>query len=444
MRIDSSYFMKEFLSLSRFSNSIGDIALVRSGTTPKDRDDDLIDGVVLLKTIDIQNRPLSTEDSDLFYRISPEIAKRMEKTRLESKDILINIVGATTDVIGRVALVPRNFPEANITQAMALIRTAGSLCVPEVLFCFLAGKFGQSQVRRLARPTGQYNLNLPEVESITIPSFSVNFSDCIRQFVEAAADMREQSKQQLKQAEQTLLKVLELDTWTPPEALSYERTSREAFAASRLDSQYFAPRVSELIKLLERDGLRLRDVAPARHERFNPEVTGNFNYIEIGGLGADGTATAETLEQSEAPSRATQFVRAGDVITSTVRPIRRLSALIAEEQDGNVCSSGFVVLDPQKISGEVLLTYLRLPLVCELMDLHTSATMYPAISEADLLALPIPAIDNKTQYAIQQFVRDAAISQAKAKSLLNAAKRAVEIAIEKNEADALTCLKEVM
>jgi restriction endonuclease S subunit len=36
-----------------------------------------------------------------------------------------------------------------------------------------------------------------------------------------------------------------------------------------------------------------------------------------------------------------------------------------------------------------LLAFLRLPLVCELMNLHASASMYPAISSADVLRLPI-------------------------------------------------------
>lgn len=183
----------------------------------------------------------------------------------------------------------------------------------------------------------------------------------------------------------------------------------------------------------------LKDLAPARHERFEPTGSGDFGYIEIGSLGADGTAASESVPMAEAPSRATQHVRAGDVITSsTVRPIRRLSALVAPEQDGTVCSSGFVVLQPQGISGEVLLTYLRLPLVCELMDLHTSATMYPAISESDLLALPIPAIAPSVQ--VQDAVRQSAHARQRATRLLDAAKRAVEIAIEDSEAAALAHL----
>lgn len=301
---------------------------------------------------------------------------------------------------------------------------------------------------RLLLDRGAYGAAQPHIaptylKNLPIPIFS-NLIEPISKLVERSAATRAKGLEAVVEAEKYLLNALALDNWTPPTPLSYVRSSNDAFSAGRLDSQFFAPRVSELMKRLGQDALKIGDVAPARHERFKPSDAGSFNYIEIGGLGSDGTAVAETLPQKEAPSRATQFVRAGDIITSTVRPIRRLSALIAEEQDGDVCSSGFVVLTPQKISSEVLLTYLRLPLFCELMDLHTSATMYPAISEADLLSLPIPAIDTKTQIAIQQSVQEAAAKRQRASSLLEAAKRAVEIAIEDSEAAALAYLKGVI
>lgn len=246
----------------------------------------------------------------------------------------------------------------------------------------------------------------------------------------------------LKEAEAKLLHALGLDNWEVPGPLTYIRSSHDAFVSGRLDAEFFTPRVHDMLTRLGRDGLTIRNVAPARKERFTPADSGEFHYIEIGGLGADGTAQAECLLQREAPSRATQYVRAGDVITSTVRPIRRLSAVIDDSQDGYVCSSGFVVLQPRAISSDVLLTYLRLPPVCALMDLHTSASMYPAISEADLLALPIPKIPAATQRAIEKSALAARQAKQRATQLLDAARRAVEIAIEDSEASAMEFLQQ--
>jgi len=178
-------------------------------------------------------------------------------------------------------------------------------------------------------------------------------------------------------------------------------------AVFRFDSEYFAPRVADLLKQLNQDGLSIQDVAPPRHQRFIPKQSGEFKYIEISGLSADGTAEAETIPQDEAPSRATWHVKSNDVISSMVRPLRRLSALISEQQNDFVCSSGFVVLEPKSILPEVLLTYLRLPIICELMDLHTSASMYPAISEQDLLAIPIPKFGQAFEKNIADTVKKA-------------------------------------
>ncbi|BBL59635.1 hypothetical protein [Methylomonas koyamae] len=238
-----------------------------------------------------------------------------------------------------------------------------------------------------------------------------------------------------------LLRALSLENWQVPEPLSYIRNSSEAFLAGRLDAEFFNPGIDQLLKRLSCDSLKIRDVAPARKERFTPNETDEFHYIEIGTFNNDGKAQAQCLPQREAPSRATQYVRSHDVITSTVRPNRRLSASISEQQDGFVCSSGFVVLQPKHISGDVLLTYLGLPLICKLMDLYTSASMYPAISESDLLNLPIPKFSMTTEKAVEQSLKSARQAKQRATQLLEAAKRAVEIAIEQSEAEALAYLR---
>jgi type I restriction enzyme S subunit len=136
-------------------------------------------------------------------------------------------------------------------------------------------------------------------------------------------------------------------------------------------------------------------------------------------------------------------VHPNDIITSTVRPIRRLSAQIDPDQNGYVCSSGFVVLEPTGIRPELLLTFLRLPIICELMDLLASASMYPAISEAEILGLPLPSVDDATEKAVVAAVQEGRAAHARAHSLLDAAKRAVEIAIEDSEAAALAYLDKI-
>ena len=219
-----------------------------------------------------------------------------------------------------------------------------------------------------------------------------------------------------------------------PTKIANIKSFKDSFASTgRLDAEYYQPKYENLLNLLRKDGLTIADVAPVRSEKFQKTPGAYFQYLEIGGLRGDGSVAAEAVACDEAPSRASQRVRQGDIITSTVRPIRRLSALVAAEQDGYVCSSGFVVLQPKQIAAEVLLVYLRLPAICELMDLHTSASLYPAISERDLLGLPIPKIPADVQSKISELVRQSFTLKAQSERLLNSAKRAVEIAIEVDE-----------
>jgi hypothetical protein len=214
----------------------------------------------------------------------------------------------------------------------------------------------------------------------------------------------------------------------------------KAFNTGRLDARFFAPRIQVLLDILSGSGRKVGDVARPRREKFRPANCSFFNYIEIGDIDGAGSATSSLLDCKKAPSRAVWHVRPGDIITSTVRPIRRLTAQIGSEQDGYVCSSGFVVVQPHDISPEVLLTFLRLPVICELLDLYASASMYPAITDEDIFNLPLPHISDEMTEQVTQNVNEAKEAKAGAAKILEAAKKAVDIAIEHGESAALAYL----
>jgi hypothetical protein len=187
--------------------------------------------------------------------------------------------------------------------------------------------------------------------------------------------------------------------------------------------------VQKILARLSEQGLRIRDVATLREEVFSPTLGRKFRYIEIGDVAANTLVSSVELLGEDAPSRAKNIVRGGDVIASTVRPIRRLSGLIAREQDGWVCSSGFAVLRPHGVSPEYLVAYLRLPPVCELMDAYTTATMYPAISVPDLLNMPFYQPDDRLVTRLCETLRHVRTASGNAERKLEEARRLIEAAI---------------
>ena len=360
------------------------------------------------------------------------------RTALRVGDVILSTVGT----IGNVAVVDPSMLPANSDRHVGIIRPNGGM-PPEFISTFLLSRYGRFQTRRETTGNVQPNLFISKISELIIPIFSNDFMHSIQTIVCSASECRRRSELRTLDAQQILLHALGLGGWQPSEPLTYTRRASEAFAAGRLDAEYFSPRVRNLISYLSKDGLKIGNVARPQKKHFDSHINGDFNYIEISDVHNDGTASSERLHSAEAPSRATWHVHKGDVITSMVRPIRRLSAQITQDQDGFVCSSGFVVLKPISVSSELLLTYLRLPLICELLDLHTSASMYPAISEQDMLRIPFRRIESPYEDKIIQCIQNAYRARNDARLLLVRAKRAVEIAIEQSEAAALEYLNKV-
>jgi hypothetical protein len=393
------------------------------------------DGIPFLRCLNIRNG--FTDFSDVLY-ITPKTNKLLIKSEVKPGMVLLTMSGSVGNAT--VALPEWRYP-INSNQDLAKITTKPD-CNPYYLAAFLNSRFGQIQMRRLPVGSVQQHILLWMIERLIVPRFTPNYEKRVAKLAERAFDINLKSRQLLDKADEILLQCLELNNWNPPEPLTYSQRASVVFAARRCDAEFFSPRVGGLLQRLKKDNLSVRDVAPPRQEPFIPQREGSFRYIEIGGLTADGSATVQVLRMAEAPSRATAYVHTNDVISSTVRPIRRLTAMISPDQDGAVCSSGLVVMEPKRIAPEVLLTFLRLPPICELMNLYTSASMYPAISERDLLGLPIREVGSTAEKQIVKIVQESRARRLEAERLFDKSMRAIETAVERGEPKAMQRLDE--
>ncbi|OGM08143.1 hypothetical protein A2159_01885, partial [Candidatus Woesebacteria bacterium RBG_13_34_9] len=343
-RLDAEYYQPEYLELAKKIHSLNNhnlkqITIIRSGTTPKDRDDNLLDGVILLKTTDIRNNILS--ESDNFYHITPKIAQRMLKSKLQSDDVLVNIVGATLDVIGRVSLVPYNFPESNITQAMALLRIKDSNYLPEFIFSYLMSRYGQFQTDRLARPTGQFNLNLEELGQIFIPKISLIQQKNIVEKIKKNIEFQEKSRESYKQAENLLLEELELKNFEIPDDLSYIINFSDIKNAKRMDADYFQLKYDVLISHFKNISKPLINIASRKTEVAKIDPGKEYKYIEISDIDiGSGEIIPNLLLGKNLPANAKMKIDGGEVIISKVRPTRGAIAVIPNEWKENFILSG--------------------------------------------------------------------------------------------------------
>ena len=287
-------------------------------------------------------------------------------------------------------------------------------------------------IQTFREATGNVQLNLFIEKIKLLRVIRISGHDSVADLTRQGYSRRKVAEQHYAEAEALLESALGLDKLDLTPRLFYERPYAEVQAAARFDAEYFTPRMQNLIATLTRGGLTIASVAKIAKRQFKATPGTEFQYIEIGDVTGSGTADSNPVSGEEAPSRATWIVEPGDIITTTVRPIRRLSAIITKDQNGNVCSSGFAVLTPRnakEMAPELLLVYLRLPLVCELLDLYTTASMYPAISTADLMKIPIALPNDIIRQKIVSKVQESFSARREARRLLDQAKAMVEKAI---------------
>jgi type I restriction enzyme, S subunit len=115
-----------------------------------------------------------------------------------------------------------------------------------------------------------------------------------------------------------------------------------------------------------------------------------FTYLDVASVNKE-TKEIEgvtVLEGKDAPSRARKLVRTNDVIFATVRPTHSRVALITEEYDGLVCSTGYFVLrGKENIDNKYLFYFLLTDEFNQQMEKLQKGASYPAVTDAEVKSI---------------------------------------------------------
>ncbi|MFM1926480.1 MAG: Type restriction enzyme specificity protein [Actinomycetota bacterium] len=135
--------------------------------------------------------------------------------------------------------------------------------------------------------------------------------------------------------------------------------------------------------------------------KLNPSSSPDsiFTYVDLGSVDSKVKAITSPSQVNglDAPSRARQILQTGDVLVSTVRPNLNSVALVPEQLDGSIASTGFTVLRPKKkLDSGYLFHWVRSPRFIREMVRRATGASYPAISDAivkssDIFVPPIDA-----------------------------------------------------
>ena len=132
-----------------------------------------------------------------------------------------------------------------------------------------------------------------------------------------------------------------------------------------------------------------------------------FIYLDVSSVNKETKEieNATVLMGKDAPSRARKLVRTNDVIFATVRPTHSRVALITEEYDEQVCSTGYFVLRAKDFLNNNFVYYFLLTYSFnKQMEKLQKGASYPAVTDAEVkgIVIPFPKLKKEQQTIVQK------------------------------------------
>jgi len=158
-----------------------------------------------------------------------------------------------------------------------------------------------------------------------------------------------------------------------------------------------------------------------RTETVNPlqSPETEFDYIDVSSVSNQTFQIEETqrLTGKNAPSRARRLVKSDDVLFATVRPTLRRIALVPNELDHQVCSTGYFVLRPKLgLDHRFVFYFLFSEDFMGQMEKLQKGASYPAVTDGEVRAQTIPIPPLPEQHRIVGILDEAFDSIATAKA----------------------------
>ncbi|BEK12576.1 hypothetical protein B10927_10150 [Campylobacter jejuni] len=363
------------------------------------------------------------------------------------ESVLINATGVGT--LGRVFINILDFDFSIDSHINVIVVKNKTYLNPYFLAIFLQSYYGQIQIIRYYSGTsGQIEIYPRDFNYFKIPIFPMEFQLEIQNLVKDSHKALEESKELYKKAEETLYLELGLDPKNPLQSLLDSKTNnptnspnisihtlKESFLKTgRLDSEYYQSKYEDIEKFIKSypNGYdSFSSIINNKDTNFTPKNNENYSYIELANIGNNGNISEPISDLGKnLPTRARRIVSKGDVIISSIEGSLSSCALITQEFDKHLVSTGFFVLNSKLLNGETLLVMFKSQIFQEYLKKFPSGTILCAINKEELSKILISKIDSTTQEKIAKYIQESFNLRKKSKQLLDNAKIKVEEQIQ--------------
>ena len=452
LRLDAEYYRPDYLSLQKQLSKLSSITVRNTGAeldcsafypsiAPYYNFEK--DGIPFLRVNEIQNGLLHISNDTAFLPQSI-LDENRNTIRVCAPGDLIIAKGGNS--LAKVTLLNKDFEKYSACRDVIILRTHNLSKIKRYyLWMFLHSSVGQKLLIRIASQTGQPHLTLEAITQIEVPLFSDEFQNIFEWLYGKSQTLKYNAEAKYTSAQSLLLSEFGLANWHPKHRLTFVKNYSDTVQAGRIDAEYYQPQYEEIINTIKcyTGGWdTLGNLVYLNDKNFSPEEKKDYIYIELANLADNGEITDCIIEKGQyLPSRARRTVSTGDVIVSSVEGSLSSIALIDKEYDQALCSTGFYVINSKVFNSETLFLLMK-SIVGQLqLKKGCSGTILAAISKNEFSDIILPVISEEKQIEIQQNVIKSFNLRKQSKYLLECAKRAVEIAIERDEETAMDWLR---
>ena len=397
---------------------------------------DVNSGIKYITAENIEKNLIKETD---FANISESQNTRNTRSILKDTDVLLYSVGA---YCGNAAKMERHLLPANIPRSVAIIRAKSKIFNPSYISTFLNTEYGTFQTERLKAGNAQPMLALEQIKKIAIPNLLEDFQLKISDICDKSYYLRTEAKSLYQQAEDLLLEELGLKDWKPKHQLSYVKNYSDTQHAERFDAEYFQPQYDAIIERIKNYKNGFSSLGKEGKFTSGSFVSDSFYsesgtpYIRIKELSYKGSIDKEKmifLDKKFKPKNETRVFESDFVIATIGNTIGKVN-IIDKELSGAIPSNNTSKYElNNKDNSFFFHVLLQSPVVQKQIEREYTQTAQPKISDSSLSNIVIPSIDNHKKNLISEKMQNSFKNKGESKSLLEIAKKAVEIAIESNE-----------
>ncbi len=432
-RLNSEFFRKEYLDVKNklLSLNFQYLSQLNSfNSRYKQPQYDDLSNLKVLNSRHLRNDFLDYENSKNGYgEVVPKNA------------VMINSTGIGT--LGRVNI---NYLEENFSIDNHINVIVAKNINPYYLMSFLQSKYGQSQINRYySGSSGQIEIYPKNFDNFIIPLFSDFFQSQIENLVKSAHQKHEESKSLYKEAENILLKELDLLDFEPStENIAIKSFSESFGKTGRLDAEYYQPKydeVEEKIKKVKYNKLgNLVEIQKSIEPGSDVYQDYGIPFIRVSNLTKFGISEPNTFLPDDFLDDDTLDKLQPKQNTILLSKDGTVGIAYNIKKDSRFITSGAILHLTIKKGIAILPEYLTLVLNSILVKMQSerdaggSIIQHWKISEIQQVLIPI--INYSIQSQIEEKIKKSFELKEKSKQLLDIAKRAVEIAIEQDEKEA--------